>query len=261
MQERGGRIGHAGFVVGQKRLHAGKLSGNACRPLRFKGQFGIGKVRNHIEHSHAFDRVDFGDDGRRLLGRKAQAVHARIDLDVHFEALVRARFEHFDLTARVHDGLDADRFELRDLFDLKKTFEHQDTLFPARVPRPARFGHFDQRKTVGLGKARDGVFKPVPVGIGLDDGPQSAAVCGPAQPFKVVPHGFDIDGCADGSGHFLLVVARPVPRGARSLFVLFVRRTGRQKKNPTRIRPRQRTRRARAQGPFADLPRSGGSQW
>ena len=115
----------------------------------------------------------------------------------------------------MHHRLDVEPFKFCNIPFVEKTLDHEDSLCPARRSRSLRFPHFNQRQTVGLRKASDGVFQPVSVGIGLDDRPKRTSLRRLPHAGDVVLQCLEVNQYGNWSWHLLLDVFSEASEASR----------------------------------------------
>ena len=84
---------------------------------------------------------------------------------------------------------------------IEEPFQKQDRLFPSDFAQMDGRFDFDQGESVRIRKGPYRPFKPVSVGVGLDDGPDFRPGDGGTDDGKIVLHGSDIDTGNKWSGH------------------------------------------------------------
>ncbi len=99
---------------------------------------------------------------------------------------------------------------------LEAAFQHQDRPAPAERADALRLVEIEQREAVRSSETIERPFYSVPVGIGLDDGPDARIRSGFAGSSDVVREGVDVDQGFDGTGHarILPAASHGVERGS-----------------------------------------------
>ena len=113
-----------------------------------------------------------------------------MNIDRHFQS---GFFQHVDLFVAMHGKGDIVTGQNRQFVRIEKSFQEQYRFFPADFAKVDGCLDFDQGQSVGVGKRPDGPFKPVAVGIGLDDGPDFRTGNPGTDNGKIVLHGSDVD--------------------------------------------------------------------
>ena len=143
--------------------------------------------------------------GQRLLRRKAQAVHAGVDLEHYIEARATRRcIQHAQLIVAVYcDGqvMRGRRFDFRDIEQPLE--QHEPPAITAIAQRNSRvdFQQCDAvRATERPRRARDAV----PISIGLDDREYTRMRCAAAHDAKIVAQCSEVDARLDRA-HLVLL--------------------------------------------------------
>ncbi|MNK73970.1 hypothetical protein D3C87_934730 [compost metagenome] len=204
VQQHAGRIAQA---ARQRRAYAGRarfktqhlLGQRQARGRRF---IGIGEMRHQGDRADVRHGAQTRIRTRHGARRKAQAVHARIHLQVHVDGVRQTRrCQHGDLFLAMHAAVQAILRHDRQIASVEKTFEQQDGLGPAQFAQAHGVIDLDQRQAIGVGKAPHGPFQAVAIGICLDDGPHVGAAGTGTGARQIVLHGIEMNGGDEGPGH------------------------------------------------------------
>ena len=181
-------MAHAGRKLARQRREDGGLHGR-------EGRIVIGgcEMRHHPgQPQRAIPAGELASHGERIGRRHAPAAHAGVGLDVHGARHAGAAQPGVRLQRRHHDleppGLDF-------LTGLQRR-EHDDRRAPSEsLAQLARL--LERRAADALGPCRErrpgALDGAMPVTVGLDHGPQAAAVPGLDQPPRVRVHGAEVD--------------------------------------------------------------------
>lgn len=134
----------------------------------------IGKVRHERDGAQRTRGFQRGERGIESLWRKAQTVHAGVELEVNRNLRgERNRHEHLYLLETMHHWRELIFGKQRQLFCAENTFEQQDGVTETGFAQGNGIGNIEERKAVGHITQRTGHPQAaVAVSIGFDNRPQ-----------------------------------------------------------------------------------------
>jgi hypothetical protein len=196
--QRGGAVAQAALAgqVARGQGKGGHLVGDAARPV------GVGEMRHERDFLHLRQGVQARPGGAVALGREAQAVHARVHLEEHAVRHLRlVGSQPVDLGVAVHGVPQAQARAQFQVARLEHAFKQQDGAAPAQVADALGLLQVQQGKAVGGAKGLEHPLDAVPVGIGLDHGPDACVGSGLLRARQVVLQCSGVDGGKNGTGH------------------------------------------------------------
>ena len=166
--QRGRRIGEAArprdaLRAALERFH---LRGDAAFAIR------VGEMRHQRDLADALAGARPLPRRPEALRRIAEPVHAAIHFQLNIDRLRQARhFQHAQLLVRMQRRAQAVAVDHVDIGRTEKAFQQQNRPGPAQFTQLHRFFEVEQSKAVGCAQTGKGTGEAVPIGIGLDDGP------------------------------------------------------------------------------------------
>ena len=131
---------------------------------------GMGEVRHQRDFAHCRMRFQFFHHCRNLLRRKAQTVHAGVDLEPYRQGVAaRVGIEHGQLLRAVDDAGQFVFGQQRQLIGSEEPFQQQDGLAETRFAQGDGIAHIEQRETLRFVQCLGHAQQTVAVGIRLDD--------------------------------------------------------------------------------------------
>ena len=170
---------------------------------------GVAEMRDQRDLVDLRQRIE--PDPGRSQGRRREAepVHARIHLEEDAVRLVRlVRGQPVDLLLAVHHMPEVQARAGLEVARLEAAFEQQDRAAPVERAQPLGLGQVEQREAVGGAQRRKDALDAMPVGIGLDHGPQPGVGRGAPQSFEVVAQGRQVDGGEYRTRHGVILARR-----------------------------------------------------
>jgi hypothetical protein len=154
----------------------------------------------------------------QALGRKPEAVHARVHLEEHAVRHLRlVGGQHVDLLVAMHCVPQAQARAQLQVPRLEHAFEQKDGPAPAQVAHALGLGQVQERKAVGAAQAFVCALDAMAVRIGLDHGPDLGVGRRLPDAIQVVVQGGGVDGGGDGTGHGKGQLGRDLPGNTRRI--------------------------------------------
>lgn len=175
-------------------------------------------------------QIDGALKGRTIFVRlETQAMHAAIELDEGIQRMRNLRsLEHLKLLGRVYRRADAVMIKHRKICGLEKTLKQQQRPVPAELATAHGLVEVEHRQPIRIRETLHGLLDTMPIGMGLDDGPDQGpptprtAPHMPGDSGQVVGQGGHMNGCQDRARHGIPQKQKK-PRMAWRLSCLFKR--------------------------------------
>ena len=159
-------------------------------------------MRHQRNLVHLRQRVEARPGRAVTLGLEAQTVHTGIHFKKHAVRQLRlVRRQHVDLLVAMHDVPQAKPRTQLQIARIKAAFQQKNRPAPVQCPQALRFGQIQQRKAVGAAQAVKCALYAVPVGVGLDDGPDLGVGRCSTHTRQVVNQGCGMNGGKNRAGH------------------------------------------------------------